>query len=136
MFRGIATLNFHSADLVSAEQWYSDLLGIDPYFRREMEGSPVYLEWRLGDKETELGLIDARFAPSAPDVAGGAIAYWAVEDVDAVYADLLSRGAASHQPPTERGPGFVTASVIDPFGNVLGVMKNVHYESMFDPAQN
>ena len=26
-----------------------------------------------------------------------------------------------------RGPGFVTASVVDPFGNVLGVMLNQHY---------
>jgi hypothetical protein len=27
----------------------------------------------------------------------------------------------------ERGPGFVTASVVDPFGNVLGIMYNRHY---------
>ena len=27
----------------------------------------------------------------------------------------------------ERGPGFVTASVVDPFGNILGVMVNQHY---------
>ena len=33
-------------------------------------------------------------------------------------------------PITEHGPGFVTASVIDPFGNVLGVMTNVHYLDM------
>ena len=32
-----------------------------------------------------------------------------------------------HQPVLERGPGFVTASVIDPFGNLLGVMYNQHY---------
>ena len=30
-------------------------------------------------------------------------------------------------PVTEQGPGFVTASVYDPFGNVLGVMFNQHY---------
>jgi hypothetical protein len=28
---------------------------------------------------------------------------------------------------SERGPGFVTASVTDPFGNLLGVMYNQHY---------
>ena len=33
-------------------------------------------------------------------------------------------------PVTEHGSGFVTASVIDPFGNVLGVMTNVHYLDM------
>ncbi len=28
---------------------------------------------------------------------------------------------------TERGEGFVTAAVTDPFGNVLGIMYNRHY---------
>ncbi|HUZ52441.1 MAG TPA: hypothetical protein VMU94_07905 [Streptosporangiaceae bacterium] len=32
-----------------------------------------------------------------------------------------------HEKPVERGPGFVTASVIDPSGNILGVMYNQHY---------
>jgi len=36
-------------------------------------------------------------------------------------------GATEYQPITKRGEGFVTASVVDPFGNVLGVMYNQHY---------
>ena len=28
---------------------------------------------------------------------------------------------------TDRGHGFVTASVVDPFGNILGFMNNPHY---------
>lgn len=36
-------------------------------------------------------------------------------------------GATVHEKPTERGSGFVTASVVDPFGNTLGVMCNQHY---------
>lgn len=27
----------------------------------------------------------------------------------------------------DRGEGFITATVIDPFGNVLGLMYNPHY---------
>jgi hypothetical protein len=27
----------------------------------------------------------------------------------------------------ERGEGFVTAAVVDPFGNILGIMYNRHY---------
>jgi hypothetical protein len=27
----------------------------------------------------------------------------------------------------DHGSGFVTASVVDPFGNVLGIMYNRHY---------
>jgi len=36
-------------------------------------------------------------------------------------------GARVLEKPVERGPGFVTASVVDPFGNILGVMYNRHY---------
>ena len=43
------------------------------------------------------------------------------------FGRLLALGATAQQEPIERGPGFVTASVIDPFGNLLGVMYNQHY---------
>ncbi|AWZ26995.1 glyoxalase [Rhodococcus pyridinivorans] len=36
---------------------------------------------------------------------------------------------------TERGPGFVTASVVDPFGNVLAVMYNQHYLDIVDSVK-
>ena len=36
-------------------------------------------------------------------------------------------GATEYEPVTERESGFTTASVVDPFGNVLGVMHNPHY---------
>jgi hypothetical protein len=36
-------------------------------------------------------------------------------------------GATAHEPITPREEGFVTASVVDPFGNILGVMNNPHY---------
>jgi hypothetical protein len=47
--------------------------------------------------------------------------------VEQSYRRLLALGAVPHGEPTERGPGFVTASVADPFGNVLGIMYNQHY---------
>ncbi|MFD1631022.1 hypothetical protein [Pseudopedobacter beijingensis] len=40
-------------------------------------------------------------------------------------------GAAMFDPITPRGDsGFVTAAVIDPFGNILGLMYNPHYLDM------
>lgn len=56
----------------------------------------------------------------------GAIVYWHVDDVRASVDRLLALGATEYEPLTERGPGFVTASVVDPFGNVLAVMYNQH----------
>ena len=120
MLRGLTTVSFWAADLAAATQWYAALLGIDPYFAR-----PGYAEFRLGDYQHELGLIDSHYAPvgSAP----GAVVYWHVDDVPATLEKLLSMGAKEHQAPTNRGAGFITASVVDPFGNILGIMYNPHY---------
>lgn len=130
MLRGLSTVTFFATDLAAARAWYTELLGIEPYFVREHEGQVAYVEFRLGDFQHELGLIDSRFAPHPlPDSGevGGPVTYWAVDDVEAALARLLELGATEHEPLTPRGPGFTTASVIDPFGNVLGVMFNQHY---------
>ena len=121
--RGMTTVTFYAADLAAAKAWYTTLLGVAPYFDR-----PGYLEWRLGDRQGELGIVDAAYAPpGATDGPAGAILYWHVDDVAGEVGRLLAAGAKEYQPVTERGPGFVTASVVDPFGNILGVMYNQHY---------
>jgi len=33
-------------------------------------------------------------------------------------------------------PGFVTASVVGPFGNVLGVVYNRHYLEVMEPIRS
>ena len=53
--------------------------------------------------------------------------YWHVDDVAALFEKLLSLGAKEYQPPTSREGGFITAAVVDPFGNILGLMYNPHY---------
>ncbi|HEY9257006.1 VOC family protein [Chitinophaga sp.] len=120
---GMATMTFFAADHEAAKKWYSELLGIAPYF--EMPG---YAEFRIGDYQHELGLIDSKYTPQGATAGpGGAIVYWHVEDVAATQAKLLSMGATAFEEITDRGHGFVTASVLDPFGNVLGIMFNPHY---------
>jgi predicted enzyme related to lactoylglutathione lyase len=129
MLRGVATISFWADDVEAAKDWYVRVLDVEPYFERPGGGRPAaYYEFRLGDHQTELGLIDRRYAPEgAATTPGGAVLYWHVDDVEAALDRLLSLGAAPHLPLTEQGPGFVTASVIDPFGNVLGIMHNRHY---------
>ena len=127
MLRGLTTINFTAVDVAAAAAWYTEVLSIEPYFVREADGKPAYIEFRIGDYLHELGIMDRRFAPEGSGQPGGAVAYWAVDDVEAAYERLLSLGATSQQKPTEYGPGFVAGSVVDPFGNVLGVMFNQHY---------
>lgn len=115
-------------DVEAAARWYSEALGLEPYFRNPAEGPAAYIEFRLGPDEDELGIMDRRFAPPAPAGPGTQVTYWFVEDVQSAVDDLLSRGAEPHAPVTARGDiGFVTASIIDPFGNVLGLMHSPHW---------
>ena len=126
MLRGLSTVSFFADDLMTAQAWYAELLGIEPYFVRAVQGPPAYVEFRIGDYQHELGIIDSRFAPRGrPD--NSAVIYWHVDDVRGAYDRLICMGATAYEEPVERGPGFVTASVIDPFGNILGVMYNEHY---------
>jgi len=131
--RGLCTTVLTAADLPAAVRWYTDLLGIEPYFAMPTEGPPAYVEFRVGDDLDELGLLDRAYAPPATGPSTSTT-YWAVDDAEAAYADLLERGASVHEAPTDRGPGFVTASVVDPFGNVLGVMQNAHWAAQHGDA--
>lgn len=131
MLRGLTTLTLLADDVAAARDWYAELLGVSAYFVQPEQGPPAYVEFRIGDHQTELGIMDRRFSPHA-GVSGpaGVTAYWAVDDVEASHQRLLDHGATAYEPPTERGPGFVTASVLDPFGNIVGVMFNQHYLDM------
>jgi predicted enzyme related to lactoylglutathione lyase len=127
MLRGMATVSLFADDLPAAVTWYTELLGIEPYFVRPEEGPPAYVEFRLGDYQDELGIIDRNYAPHRDTTPGGVVLFWHVDDIDTAIERLLSMGATEHEPRTPRGDGFVTASVVDPFGNILGVMYNPHY---------
>ena len=128
MMRGLTTTSFYADDVPAAAAWYAEVFGIGPYFVRPVDGPARYVEFRIGDYQHEFGIVDARFQVGGrPEKPTGAIVYWAVDDVRAAFDRLLALGASVHDEPTERGPGFVTASVVDPFGNILGVMFNQHY---------
>lgn len=131
MLRGMATVSYWADDVKAARAWYADLLGIEPYFERPDTGNPAYVEFRLGDSNDELGIIDRRFAPAGTASGpGGAVLYWHVDDVEAALERVIAMGATEYQPLTPREAGFVTASVLDPFGNILGLMFNPHYLEM------
>lgn len=122
--RGMTTVSYFAADHAAAKQWYTDFLGIKPYFER-----PGYVEFRLGDYQHELGIIDSKYVPGTESTNGraGVVVYWHVDDVHAVLKKAISMGATQLEEPQDRGQGFITATVVDPFGNILGIMYNPHY---------
>ncbi len=86
------------------------------------------MKFRLGDHQFELGITHTDHAPTGSvTTPGGAVASWHVDALRATYEVLLAMGAREHVPPVERGEGFVTAAVVDPFGDVLGLIHSPHY---------
>jgi predicted enzyme related to lactoylglutathione lyase len=123
MFRGSTSFQAFVDDIGEGERWYADVLGIEPYFRSEAAGLPArHVGFSVGDSRSELGVTDRKLAPEGlPAGPAAPIAYWQVDDATGAFDRLISSGAKALQPPTELGQGFVIGSVIDPFGNVLGL---------------
>jgi len=115
---GIATVKYVVPDLARAKAWYADAFGVQPYF-----DEPYYVGFRVGGNE--LGL-DPDLAVQQPG-AGGATAYWAVADARATVRRLESLGARICEPLQEVGGGITIGSVLDPFGNIVGIIQNPHY---------
>lgn len=116
MFKGLRTTIYQVADLDAAKRWYSGILGVAPYF-----DEAFYVGFNVGGYE--LGL-----QPDAP--ASGVenvVAYWGVDDVDAVLAALLAAGAHAKEAAQDVGEGIRVATVLDPFGNVFGIIQNPHF---------
>ncbi|MGM7672055.1 VOC family protein [Microbacterium sp. A93] len=128
MFRGIANLNLVADDMPAAIDWYSTVMGTPPYFTRPEGGPAQYAEWRFGDDEDELALMDARFRPALAQ-PGGALVNLHVDDVETSFARLLALGASTFDPVTQRGEGWWSASVSDPFGNLIGLIQSPHWAS-------
>ena len=125
-FQGLRTAIYRAPDLDKAKEWYSRVLGIAPYFDQ-----PFYVGFSVGGYE--LGLDpDSSPTPAGP---GGVIVYWGVSDASAALERLLSLGATERTAVQEVGERIRVATVLDPFGNVLGIIENPHFKlSTDDPS--
>ena len=119
MFLGLRTVVYQVINLQEAKQWYAKVFCRQPYF-----DEPFYVGFNIGG--FELGLDPGRngVQPSADNV----VAYWGVENCQTAFDHLLASGATAMQMPQEVGGGIVHAYVLDPFGNVLGVIENPHFK--------
>jgi catechol 2,3-dioxygenase-like lactoylglutathione lyase family enzyme len=121
MFLGLRTVIYPAPDLDAAKRWYTDLLGVAPYF-----DEPFYVGYDVGGYE--LGLD-----PDA-GVKDGPRTYWGVADADVALQWLLSHGATERSGVQEVGDGIRVASVLDPVGSVFGIIENPHSKLGDTPA--
>ncbi|WP_224372536.1 VOC family protein [Hyalangium versicolor] len=117
-FLGLRTVIYPVTDVAKARAWYSEVLGVKPYF-----DEPFYVGFNVGG--FELGL-DPDTSSHSPGATGG-VAYWGVKNADEAWARLLKQGATPATPVHDVGGGIRVATVKDPFGNVLGIIENPHF---------
>lgn len=117
-FLGLRTVIYSVDDLERAKAWYTSVLGQEPYF-----DEPFYVGFNVGG--FELGLDPSE--ENRPGV-GGSTTYWGVEEIGAAHARLLELGARENGPIQDVGGGIRVASVLDPFGNVFGIIENPHFQ--------
>jgi catechol 2,3-dioxygenase-like lactoylglutathione lyase family enzyme len=109
MLLGLRTAIYRTPDLAQGKLWYTKVLGFAPYFDQ-----PFYVGFNVNG--FELGLM--------PDATQDTVGpYWAVTGIDAAHARLLELGATPRTEVTDVGEGIRAADVIDPFGNVLGIIE-------------
>jgi len=113
---GLRTVIYPAPDLTAATAWWSELLGVRPYFEE-----PFYVGFDIAGYE--LGLL-----PSA-DPADGAQTLWGVDDVGAAIAQAIALGAVELGAATDVGDGIVTGSVRTPGGAILGFIYNPHFHA-------
>jgi|SRR5580658_395531 predicted enzyme related to lactoylglutathione lyase len=120
MFLGLRTAKYEVADMAKAKEWYSKVLGIQPYF----DEPAFYVGYNVGGYD--LGLVPAPKAEAKRAAAG--VAYWGVEDAHASYKRLIELGATPVEDVQDVGGGMLVGEVRDPFGNILGIIYNRQFK--------
>ena len=119
MFLGLRTAIYYVSDIEKAKAWYTNVLGIKPYF-----DEPFYVGYNVGGYE--LGLHPGE--GNAAMKNAGVVAYWGVDDAHAAVKHLVQHGATLQQDVQDVGEGILVATVHDPFGNLFGIIKNPHFK--------
>jgi predicted enzyme related to lactoylglutathione lyase len=117
MINGLRTAIYPVADLAKAKEWYSKVFGVEPYFDQ-----PFYVGYNVGG--FELGLLPEGGTPGK----AGAMVYWGVADIEAEVARVTALGATIHHPVTDVGENIKTVELADPFGNLLCLIYNPHFD--------
>ena len=121
MFIGLRTVVYPAPDLAASKAWWSEVLGVQPYF-----DEPFYVGFNPGGYE--LGLD-----PNA-DPAAGPRTYWGVRDIEAAGKHLLTTGATVADAIQEVGEGIKLGSYRSPAGYLVGLIENPVFELRSGPA--
>ena len=123
MLLGLRTAIYHAPDITAGKLWYMKVLGFPPYFDQ-----PFYVGFNVGG--FELGLTPDESKPDESNKRSktAAGAYWGVKDIEPALARLLELGAEPRTDIQDVGEGIRVADVLDPWGNVFGIIENPNFK--------
>lgn len=110
---GIKTVLHPVSDLDAAKAVYTALLGVQP-----STDGPYYVGYEAAGQH--IGLVPG----GGPQGMTSPVAYWHVPDIEAKVAEVEAAGATVKDAPRDVGGGRLVASVVDPDGNVLGLVQD------------
>lgn len=111
---GLRTCIYLVDDIKSAKEWYAKAFETQAYF-----DEPFYVGFNIGG--FELGLQPQK---DNGEKIQSVRTYWGVEDIQTQYERLLNLGAVMDEAPHSVGGPLLVASVIDPWGNFIGLIYN------------
>lgn len=117
-FLGLRTFGFKVNDIEAAKQWYTKVLGIEPYF-----DMPFYVGYNVAGYEFGLQQTDEELS-----YGNNTATYLGVEDIHAIYNMLIASGATEYEQPQDVGENIMIAAVTDPWGNIFGIIYNPHFK--------
>lgn len=118
-FLGLRTTIYKVGDITKAKEWYSKSFEIQPYFNE-----PFYVGFNVGGYE--LGLQPEK-EPTKNKIES-VVTYWGVNNINETYKRLIELGATENEKPYNVGGEIMTATVKDPFGNVVGLIYNPEFK--------
>lgn len=101
-------------DVHASKDWYQTVLGVDPVVDLDN-----YVEFRPGG---HCGLCFHPADVKSPLTTGGSVGYWRVLNFKATVAHFQKHGAKIYRGPLEIGNGDTICQMLDPIGNVIGLV--------------
>jgi len=118
-FLGLRTTIYKVKEIEKARDWYAEVFETQPYFDQ-----PYYVGFNIGGYELGLQPVAQSFETQVDNV----IVYWGVEDIHETYNWMIEKGAEQYEIPENVGGDIEVATVVDPWGNVVGLIYNLSFK--------
>ncbi|GAA4245392.1 VOC family protein [Dactylosporangium darangshiense] len=110
---GVQTILHPVTDLEKAKAVYTALLGQEP-----TTDSEYYVGYEVAGQQ--IGLVPG----GGPQGMTSPVAHWHVTDIEAKIAEVTAAGGTVKDSARNVGGGRLVATVVDPDGNVLGLVED------------